>query len=315
MAGSSKKQGGKKKTSKKTVTSDTAKKSKKPATFSKAATTKKKTTSKKSLNKIEKEIPKEVVEEIKKDVDFAEFETLKLVEPNKPEPKIILRDVTREIPIGPIAERKEVAIPKEQKIFTAIEPRPQPKITAKKIKEQEIEKAIKTAAKLPVDDTNIRQRRSSFGEFGWKRAFLATFCVVITMLGIVYLVNATSTDMSLKNAAAQSGINAVYPSYIPRGYSLSDVTSSSGKVNMHFKGSEGAFSIIEEVSNWDSEALLNNYIKPTYKNDYTVIREQGLTLFMGDNWEAWVNGGVLYKLTIEEGSLTKKQMDSIATSF
>ena len=121
--------------------------------------------------------------------------------------------------------------------------------------------------------------------------------------------------MSLKVAAVQSGIDAAYPSYVPRGYSLSDVTSGTGKVSMHFKSADGEFGLTEENSSWDSEALLNNYVKQNYDNDYSVVREQGLTLYMGNDWETWVNGGVLYKLTIDSGSLTKKQMKSIATSF
>lgn len=121
--------------------------------------------------------------------------------------------------------------------------------------------------------------------------------------------------MSIQVAASQSGINAKYPAYIPRGYEMSDVTSSSGKVSMRFKGDDGEFIISEENSSWDSEGLLNNFIKPTYNNDYTVVREQGLTLYMGANWQVWVNGGMLYKLNITSGTLTKKQLKAIATSL
>jgi hypothetical protein len=60
---------------------------------------------------------------------------------------------------------------------------------------------------------------------------------------------------------------------------------------------------------------LSNFIKPTYNNDYTVVREQGLTLYMGTNWQVWVNGGMLYKLNITSGTLTKKQLKAIATSL
>ena len=86
-------------------------------------------------------------------------------------------------------------------------------------------------------------------------------------------------------------------------------------MSMHFRNGEDEFGLTEENSSWDSEALLNNYIKPNYEDDYTVVREQGLTLYMGWNWEAWVNGGILYKLSVNSGELTKKQMKSIATSL
>ena len=308
-----KKQGGDNKTA--TAKKTTAKKSakKKPASFSRNAAVKaapKKAPAKKET--VKKEVVKKEV--VKKETsDFSEFETLKLGEVEKLDSKIILRDVARETPIEPIKPAAQPTTKPETKSAPIARPVAS-KPTAKEIKEQEISKAIKTAAKLPEARTTKR-KRSAFGDFGLKRVVLATACVATAVFAIVYFVNITSTDMSLKVAAMQSGIDAAYPAYVPRGFSLSDVTSGTGKVSMHFKNGEESFGLTEEVSNWDSTALLNNYIKPTYNNDYTVVREQGLTLYMGNDWEAWVNGGVLYKLTVDSGELTKKQMKSIATSL
>ncbi|MDO5480381.1 MAG: hypothetical protein Q4F58_01775 [Candidatus Saccharibacteria bacterium] len=278
---------------------------KKPASFSKNAAAK--TTSKKTS------VKKEAKRTPETSSNFSEFETLKLGKAEKLDSKIILRDVAREQPIEPIKTIKPAPKPAEKSQPIA-QVAPASKPTAKQIKDREIANAIKNATKLPSTNTR-RQKRSIFGDFGLKRVILATACVATAIFAVVYFVNLTSTDMSLKVAAMQSGIDAAYPSYVPRGFSLSDVTSGSGKVSMHFKNGDEEFGITEEVSNWDSEALLNNYIKSTYGNDYSVVREQGLTLYMGNNWEAWVNGGILYKLTIENGSLTKKQMKSIATSL
>lgn len=329
MAESGKKQGGK----------TTAKK---PASFSKSAaatksvakkpvktkkTTTKKTTAKKTTTKKKTTAPKKTTQ--KKVENFEEFETLKLTTSKKPESKIILRDVAKEKPDLKWAEPKKTEEPKkiEEPKAEKITPEPMPvyhpvshpqpmrapsRVPAPQLKQQEIEKAVKTATKMPVEQK--RRKRGVFGEFGWTRVVLATACITTAVFAMVYFVNIASTDMSLQVAASQSGINAKYPS-APRGYELSDVTSSSGKVLMHYKSDEGEFSLTEENSNWDSEALLNNYIKSTYGNDYTVIREQGLTLYMGSTWEAWVNGGMLYKLDITSGSLTKKQMKTIATSL
>lgn len=332
MAGNSKGQGGKKKTTKKTSvatksaanktpvkatnkarTSATSKKTKKAASFSKNASAK--ATPKKSTKKVEKKVTKPVEKS-----NFDEFETLKLAEITKLDSKIILRDVARETPIPKATKTTKKEVKKPEKfssdiIIPKLPVKEASKITAKEIKEQEIEKAIKNATRLSVTSAKSRRKQGVFSEFGWKRALLAAACVATAVFAIVYFVNITSADVSLRTAAAQSGIDAAYPSYTPRGYDLSDVTSSSGRVSMHFKSAEGEYGITEEISNWDSEALLNNYVKPTYGNDYTIIREQGLTIFMGGNWEAWVNGGVLYKLTVDSGSLTKKQMNSIATSF
>lgn len=215
-----------------------------------------------------------------------------------PEPKI---DMTR------VKEQVKARNAKRVKA-----PRLQVKIPASEIKNHEIEKAIKNASSLPAETKHSRER---FHDFGWKRVVLAFCCAATAIFAIVYFINSTSTDISLKVAAMQSGIDASYPSYVPRGYNLSDVTSSSGKITMNFKSDDGSFGISEESSAWDSNALLNNYIKENYDENYSVVREQGLTLYMGNDWEVWVNGGVLYKLTVDSGTLTKKQMKSIAVSL
>ncbi|MDO4526800.1 MAG: hypothetical protein Q4B87_01780, partial [Candidatus Saccharibacteria bacterium] len=187
------------------------------------------------------------------------------------------------------------------------------KLSAKDLKEREISKAIRNASKLPESKKSRRKRGLGFG---WVRTALVVSCIATGFFAIAYFVNLSANDMSLKVAAIQSGIEAVYPSYIPREFALSDVTASNGKILMNFKSSEGsAYSISEENTNWDSTALLNNYIKEEYGEDYTVVKEQGLTLYMGEGWEVWVNGGLLYKLKVNSGSLTKKQLKAIATSL
>lgn len=327
---------------------------KKPASFSKSATAKKpvakkttakkpvakKTTAKKPVAKkttAKKPVAKKTTQKVPKKVEqkstgFEEFETLKLnnVTTNsaKLESKIIVRDVEREAPITvePKVVAPKVAEPKAAAPVTAPEPLPvfhpvsQPrpvaapvKIPAKELKQQEIEKAVKAATNITTSEK--RRKRNVFGEFGWTRVLLATACITTAVFAIAYFVNLASSDMSIQVAAAQSGIDAKYPSYIPRGYEVSDVTSGSGKVSMHFKSDEGEFGLTEEATTWDSDALLNNYVKPNYGNDYTVVREQGLTLYVGGNWQAWVNGGILYKLTVTSGTLSKKQMKTIATSL
>lgn len=252
--------------------------------------------------------------------DFEEFKIAEITTPKKLDSKILLRDVEK----TPIVIRENINHPAKKEVNTTIAPpafkiikaKPVPKLNARDIKEQEIKKALKKADKLPQITPKTAHKRSVFGEFGWTRAILAIACTATAIFAAVYFVNLASADMSIQVAAIQSGIDATYPSYIPRGYNLSDVTSMSGKIAMHFRDSENnSFGITEETSSWDSSALLNEYIKPTYGDSYVIVREQGLTLYMGDNWEVWVNGGTLYKLTVESGSLTKKQMKSIAVSL
>lgn len=257
--------------------------------------------------------------------DESHFETLALGSNlEQTEPKIIPRDVAREttIPKQPYQPSREISnarskatsyqhLPNKNSQRHAVTPR---KLSAKEIKEQEIKKAINSAKKLPSQKK--RKRSSVFGNFGWARLTLMITCATTAVFAFIYFISSTSSDVSLKVAASQSGIEASYPDYIPRGYELSDITSASGKVTMNFKNSDGeAFTLVEESSTWDSNALLNNYIRENYEDDsYAVVVEQGLTIYMGNSWEAWVNGGILYKLNVTAGSLTKKQLKTIATS-
>ena len=188
-----------------------------------------------------------------------------------------------------------------------------PRPTAKELKEEAIGKALAAAAKQPA---TTKQKEPGV-HFGFKRILLALACASAAVFAIVYFVNLNAPNISLKVAAMQTGIEASYPSYVPRDFNLSDITSENGKITLNFKnGSSGdAFSLIEEKSSWDSNALLNNFVKGEYGDNYTVIREQGITLYVGGDGASWVNGGIVYKLKTISGSLTKKQIKAIAVSL
>lgn len=336
-----------KKTTKKPVVKKTTTKPEKSTVVRVTKPVEKKTTKPKAKNaKKPADISKKVAEESRNnDTDFnknaakksqandAYFETLQLnSEPEKRTSKIIPRDVTRnrqeienpstpvnakpslkDVTIKPAAAEKPAAKP-----FAKIKaPEPAPKLTAKELKEQEIKKAINTAKHLPENSSKKRTRKIGLiSRFGWVRLTLMITCTATAVVALVYFINSASIEGSLKVAASHSGIEAAYPERVPSGYKLSDVSSSNSRVVMNYKSDDGAFSLSEEPTNWNSEALLNNYIKKNYTNDeYSVVVEQGLTIYMGTNWEAWVNGGTLYKLIVKDGSLTKKQLKMIATSL
>lgn len=184
--------------------------------------------------------------------------------------------------------------------------------SAKEIKEQAIKKALASATKHTPE-----KKEKTHLRFGAGRIILALSCAAVVVFAIVYFVNLNMPDMSLKVAAMQSGINATYPSYVPRGFNISNISSEDGKISLNFQNAEtgDGFSIEEEESSWDSGALLTNYVKKEFNADYSSIREQGLTIYIDDNNAAWVNGGIVYKLKITSGTLTKKQLRSIAVSL
>ena len=189
------------------------------------------------------------------------------------------------------------------------------KPTAKELKEQAIKKALATASQDTTEKTG--QKMSEKIHFGLGRVFLALSCAAVAAFAIVYFVNLNMPDISLKVAAMQTGINASYPNYVPRNFNISSITSEEGKISLGFKNTtnDDAFTLIEEKSSWDSNALLTNYVKDAFGENYNIIREQGLTLYINNGNAAWVNGGILYKIKIDNGTLTNKQIRSIATSL
>ncbi len=191
------------------------------------------------------------------------------------------------------------------------------KMTAQELKEQAIKKALMAAQKTEQEEEQEDTRMAKKMHFGFGRVALALSCAAVAVFAIAYFVNLNMPDISLRVAAMQSGLEASYPSYVPRDYSLSSITSENGKVTLDFKkqADDNKFSLTEEKSSWDSNALFSNYVKTTFNENYLVIREQGLTIYVDGSSAAWVNGGVVYKLTANDGTLTKKQITSIAVSL
>ena len=236
------------------------------------------------------------------------------------------------------AEVEEIKV-EEPKIIRVPEPtrKPDPIVTPRPIErsiERPIEKPLeKFTEKFVVRPGEMprpkeaarpkRAKRSSrhttrMPRFGFRRVLIALACAAAAVFAIVYFVNLNTPNIDLGIAAMQAGINCgVQPKYIPRGYNLSSFTAEAGKIVIYYANSEdnGAFSLTLENSAWDSNALYSNYVRDTYGDNYTAIREQGLTLYVSGSNAAWVNGGILYKLKTTSGTLTKKQITTIAANL
>lgn len=189
-----------------------------------------------------------------------------------------------------------------------------PRPTAKELKDQAIAKALANASRA---QNNEKIKKDAKMRFGFGRVMLALSCTAAVVFAIVYFVNQNMPDISLKVAAMQSGIEAKYPARIPRGFIKSDIISEEGKITLDFVNPESgdSFNITEEKSSWDSNALLANYVRDNFDGDFVTIKDQGLTIFVDEDSAAWVNGGMVYKLNITSGALTKKQICSIAISL
>lgn len=249
--------------------------------------------------------------------------------------KLKIIDPTVEIMEQKVMEAKE--LPKEEAVAPAeVHPiqnkvnsrmsersnvaKAEPKVSAKELKDRAIQKALSSAAKMPEEEKKTKTRAkkdSNKLHFGFGRVVLALACATVTVFAIVYFVNLNAPDISLRVAAMQTGINASYPSYVPRDFAVSSITSEEGKVTLKFDNSNtgDSFTLTEEASSWDSNALMTNYVKEAFGENYTIVREQGLTIYIGGSDAAWVNGGNVYKIKTDSGALTNKQIKSIAVSL
>lgn len=193
-------------------------------------------------------------------------------------------------------------------------------VSPEELKDRAIEQALHSVATMD----EARKNRAAKPALAPRRKFrarhfaVAFVCATVCVASVIYAISTNIPDISVKVAAMQTGIQATYPSYIPRDYSLENIASEDGKITMTFSGPDNtSFSLVEEKSSWDSAALLRNFVEPTWSDKYTTTHEQGITIYISNTTSdaAWVNGGVLYKITSDGTSLTKKQVRNIVVSL
>src|SRR5574344_1052242 len=124
---------------------------------------------------------------------------------------------------------KDAEIKKALKSMKKAEPEEQPK---QKISKHTLEKAIKKESKF--EEVSLAKPMKRAGRT--KRILLAFACSAAVIAGLGYIVRINLPDVSIKVAAMQTGINATYPSYVPRDYSLTGVYTDSDTVIIDFTG-------------------------------------------------------------------------------
>lgn len=180
------------------------------------------------------------------------------------------------------------------------------------IKQEAIAEALENAPSREAVDKQITSATSSGSRF----FAIATSSLALLLLG-GYFTYLNMPSLSVRVAAAQAGVNATYPDYRPDGYSLhGPVAYNQGEVSLKFAANTGThnFSITQTKSNWDSSALEENYVIKASNGGYVPYIERGLKIYVFDNNAAWVNGGVLYKIT-GDAPLSNDQIRHIATSM
>jgi len=131
-----------------------------------------------------------------------------------------------------------------------------------------------------------------------------------------YFTYANLTNISMRVAASNAGINATFPGYKPDGYNVNGpITYAPGEVSIGYKSntSDSKFTLIQKTSNWDSQGVLDNFVRKQ-TSTYLTFQQRGVTVYTFNNKAAWTNGGLLY--TIEgDASLSSDQILKLATSL
>lgn len=151
----------------------------------------------------------------------------------------------------------------------------------------------------------------------WGRRLSIAGAMVALLAFGGYLTYHNMPAIATRMAAAQAGINASFPSYQPSGYSLvGGISQQQGSVLMKFAANAGpgAFTLTQSRSDWDSSAVLANYVLPSFGRNFATTTSRGLTIYTTHNAAAWVNGGILYTIK-GNAPLSSEQVERIAASM
>ncbi len=216
---------------------------------------------------------------------------------------------------SPIAPAQVHPYQKAAKARAAQKAKSKEQMSAKELKDQAIKKALRSVATMEQKEAkNPTESITTKQKFTAKNIIFALSATAVIVFVIGYFIKVNMPTISVQVAAMRAGIEAKYPSYVPNEFSLAQASSGPNQVTLDFSGNGKSFKIVEEKTFWDSAALLNNYVKKTWKK-YIIIREQGLTIYVSGSDAAWINSGILYKLSSDGDTLSKEQIRSIATSL
>ena len=152
--------------------------------------------------------------------------------------------------------------------------------------------------------------------FSRKAANITLTALTIIILG-GFVLYQNIPNLSMRIASSRAGFSANMPSYKPSGFSMSGpVEYGPGKVKISFSSNsdQRSFSLTQQVSNWNSSALVDNYMVASNKQ-YQTFDDNGKTIYIYDSSNAtWVSGGVWYQIE-GNSSLNSDQLLKIANSI
>jgi len=185
---------------------------------------------------------------------------------------------------------------------------------------QHLEKALAHATAHDQQPTiKHRKKRNKFIKklgISSRAAAMSSAVLAAALLGGFFALQ-NVPNLSMRLAASRAGFEASMPGYQPTGFSFKGpINYSPGQVTISYKSNTDnrAYDVKQQASNWNSDALLSNYIVAENKQ-YQTYLDRGRTLYIYDGSNAtWVDNGVWYQIE-GESSMTTDQLIRIAASI
>lgn len=164
-----------------------------------------------------------------------------------------------------------------------------------------------------------RRRKSKLSKrlsMSTKAAAMSSATLAILLLAGFFAVQ-NVPNFAMRVAATRAGFNASMPGYNPSGFSFKGpINYSNGQVTISFQSNtdDRRYNVTQRSSNWNSDALLANFITAENKQ-YQTYQDKGRTLYIYDGSSAtWVNDGVWYQIE-GKSAMTTDQLIRIASSM
>lgn len=144
---------------------------------------------------------------------------------------------------------------------------------------------------------------------------LGVTAVVTLLLVVGFGLSQNVTSMRLAFASTKVGFGVSLPKSMPSGYSLSQLSYTTGSVAtlFHSNSNSADYTIIQKSSPWNSAQLVANYVAPTDPS-YLTVKASNKTIYLyGSHNATWVSNGIWYTVQ-SEGTISNDQLIQMASS-
>jgi len=142
---------------------------------------------------------------------------------------------------------------------------------------------------------------------------MAAVSAFVILGGFITYLNMPNIELHI--ASAQAGFHASLPGFRPTGYARSGhIVHAGGTISMRFTSGDSNYTITQQASDWNSQALLDNTL--ALSGAHQTVQKNGETIYIYNKGAsaAWVNNGIRYDMS-GNASLSSSDITSIATSL